>query len=367
MRFEKSFNKEVCCSRRLIIAAGGTGGHIYPALAVAKALETKGVEILWIGVPNRMEEKIVPPHFPIKYVDVRPLRGRSFKEMLVNPFYFLKAKKRCKKIIRDFGAQAVLTVGGFVCAPVGLAAKQLKLPLIVHEQNAIAGWTNELLARWANKVLEAFPESFKGPGAKKAQCVGNPLRADILQHEVQVTQPSEPLKVLIIGGSQGAHYLNTIVTESLVPFVKASVIEVLHQSGAGQEAVVQQHYGDVAEQISIKPFLHDIDQAYIWADLVISRSGALCMCEIICLGKPSILVPFPGAVGDHQRYNAEFLVQSGGTLLLDQKQAGVEDWRKTLQSLIDDPQQLTRMSEQAIKQSHRDATEKVVAICEEFL
>jgi UDP-N-acetylglucosamine--N-acetylmuramyl-(pentapeptide) pyrophosphoryl-undecaprenol N-acetylglucosamine transferase len=363
-------DKEVGRSRlpkRLIIAAGGTGGHIYPALAVAQALAAKGVEILWIGVRNRMEEKIVPKYFPIRYIDMRPLRGRGLKEMMTNPFYFLKSIRQSKKIIKNFKAQAVLTMGGFVCAPVGLAAKRCKVPLVIHEQNAIAGWTNELLARWADQVLEAFPNAFKGPGAQKATCVGNPLRADILQYPIIAASPSKPLKVLVIGGSQGAQYLNTIVAQSLAPFIKGHAIDVLHQAGAGKEALVVASYGGASEQITIKPFLDNMDQAYAWADLVISRSGALSVSEIACLGKPSILVPFPGAVGDHQRYNADFLVRLGGALLIDQKQAGREDWTAIIQSLIDDPKKLTQMSGYALKMSHRDATDKVVAICGEYL
>jgi len=361
-------HKEVRCSRKsIIIAAGGTGGHIYPALAVAQALAAKGVDLLWIGVRNRMEEKIVPQYFPIKYVDMRPLRGRGIKEMLTNPLYFLRAIWQAKKIIKKFKPQAILTMGGFVCAPVGVAARRCKVPLIVHEQNAIAGWTNELLARSADRVLEAFPDSFKGPGAKKAQAVGNPLRADIVEAPLQIEAPHKPLNILILGGSQGAHYLNSTVAKSLVSFIKKQQVLVLHQAGAGKESMVKTAYADVAEQVTIRPFLDDMYKAYAWADLIISRSGALSMCEIACFGKPSILVPFPGAVGDHQRYNAEFLVKLGGAILLGQKEAVQEDWVRVIQSLIDDPQRLCQMGKLALKMSHRDATEKVVAICEDYL
>lgn len=366
--FEESFNNEIHNSRRLIIAAGGTGGHIYPALAVAQALAAKDVEILWIGVRHRMEERIVPSYFPIKYIDVRPLRGRSFKEMLVNPFYFLKSVRQAKKIIKQFKAKAVLTMGGFVCGPVGLAAKQLKLPLIIHEQNAIAGWTNELLARWASKVLEAYPKSFKGKGKLKALCVGNPLRAEIIaESENKVYNPGSPLKILVLGGSQGARYLNTLVAESLVPFVQSQAIEVLHQSGSGQEELVKKSYGQSSELVEIVPFLQNIEQVYAWCDLVISRSGALSLGEIAMMGRPSILVPFPGAVGDHQRYNAKFVVEQGGAILLEQEKARHEDWERVMQALLNDSQQLITMSQQVKQLAPKDTTRKVVEICEEYL
>ncbi len=353
--------------KTLIIAAGGTGGHIYPALAVADCLKKKGIDILWIGVRHRMEERIVPKYFPIHYIDMRPLRGRSLKEMLINPFYFLKAIFQARTLLKDFQAQAVLTMGGFVCAPVGIAAKRLKIPLIVHEQNAIAGWTNELLARFANEVLEAFAHSFKGRGARLAKCVGNPLRADFLTLTKLRVLPTLPLKILVIGGSQGAHYLNTVVCQALKSLLADQLIQVWHQSGVKDEALVKELYGHWGPELRVVPFLDPILQAYEWADLIVSRSGALSVSEIASLGKPSILVPFPGAVGDHQRYNANFLVRVGGAMLLDQNTASEQDWVECILKLIRDPQRLVEMGDNALKLSHIDAAEKVAKICESYV
>ena len=372
--FENNSNEKTCfkehpkySEKKIIIAAGGTGGHIYPALAVAEYLKKKGFDILWIGVRHRMEEKIVPEHFPIQYIDMRPLRGRSFKEMLINPFYFLKAMKQSKTILKKFQAQVVLTMGGFVCAPVGVAAKRLNIPLIVHEQNAVAGWTNELLARFADEVLEAFPHSFKGRGAKKAKCVGNPLRDIFLKTPKENHQISVPLKILVMGGSQGAHYLNSTVSQALKLLLLDQLVEVLHQSGVNDVAFVKNIYKDLGEKVKVVPYLDPVFQAYEWADLIITRSGALSVSEIACLGKPSILVPFPGAVSDHQRYNSDFLVQCGGAIVLDQNKASLEDWIQILRSLVGNPERLLMMGMNALKISRQDATEKVAAICESYI
>ena len=353
-------------TKHLMIAAGGTGGHIFPALAVAQTLKQKGVEINWLGVRGRMEEKIVPKHFPVHYLSMKPLRGKGWQSLVVAPWNLLRATLEARRHLKQAKPDAVLSMGGFVCAPVGLAAKWLKIPLIVHEQNAIAGWTNRLLAPWASKLLEAFPGAFKGAMAQKAQCAGNPIRKDFfaaVKSEDDQFNPNR-IRILVLGGSQGARYLNTTVATILADFAQSHAVEIVHQCGAEQVDMVKGRYAGVQSGVTITPFIENMAGAYDWADLVIARSGALTVSEISCKGVASLLVPLPGAVDDHQRYNALFLEQCGAAVIMDQRATTMQDWERTLQTLLDDPMQLQTMGEKAAMGAHRHATERVAEICE---
>lgn len=343
-----------------VIAAGGTGGHIFPALAVADMLAQQGINILWLGVKGRMEDKLVQGVYPMEYISAAPLRGKGIKAILKMPLLLLRSVLQVKQILKAHHVVGVLCMGGFVSAPAGVAAKLAGLPLIIHEQNAIPGLANRCLSKLARHVLQAFPNTFLQKH-KHVQCVGNPLRNQMME----IISPSErawskPLHVLVLGGSQGAHYLNTVVAKALLPFVGTHDIRIRHQSGAKDYHLVQEIYQKNAQ---VDEFISDMSVAYQQADLVIARSGALTVSEIATVGVASILVPFPSAVGDHQRYNASFLVDKGAAILMDQVRVTSAQWSECLQLLFDHPLKLQQMAKEAFSTQHQQAAGKVARIC----
>jgi UDP-N-acetylglucosamine--N-acetylmuramyl-(pentapeptide) pyrophosphoryl-undecaprenol N-acetylglucosamine transferase len=320
----------------VLIMAGGTGGHVFPALAAARVLRERGFEPVWLGTQRGLEAKLVPPHqIPIEWITVSGLRGKGFAAWLAAPFKLAQAVRQSLAVMRRRNPVVVLGAGGFVSGPGGIAAWLTRRPLVVHEQNAIAGMTNRTLARFARRVLEAFPNSF--PKSVHADTVGNPVRREI----VQLPAPAQrfdarqgPLCVLIVGGSQGAARLNAIVPAALVLIDAAARPRVVHQAGErhidAARAAYQQHGVDA----DVSAFIGDMAAAYAAADLVICRSGALTVSEIAAAGLPAIFVPFPAAVDDHQTRNARFLVDAGAALLIPERELTAERLAKELKSIL---------------------------------
>jgi UDP-N-acetylglucosamine--N-acetylmuramyl-(pentapeptide) pyrophosphoryl-undecaprenol N-acetylglucosamine transferase len=355
-------------SPHIVVMAGGTGGHVFPALAVARALEQRGATISWIGTARGLEAELVPAHgYELDLIGISGLRGKGLAGWLVAPVRVARAISQALGIIRRRRADAVLGMGGFVTGPGGVAARLLRRPLIVHEQNALAGLTNRLLARIASRVLEAFPGALPG-----AEHTGNPVRPEISA----IAAPADryrgrtgPLRLLVIGGSQGALALNEGVPRALSALAPEHRPQVRHQSGRRHEEATCRSYREAGVDAEVLPFLNNMSEAYAWADLVICRSGALTVSELAAAGVPSVLVPFPHAVDDHQTVNGRFLSDAQAAVLLPQPEL---DSRLTdiLNEFCADPEagrnRLQQMAEAARALARPEATEVVAEVCLEM-
>lgn len=352
----------------ILIMAGGTGGHIFPGIAVAQALQEKGWQVHWLGTSDRMEAGIVPAHgFDISFINIAGVRNKSWSELVKAPFKIMQSVIQSCKIIRKVQPDVVLGMGGYASAPGGVAAWLMSKPLVLHEQNAVAGMTNRYLAKMASSVLAAFPGSFASH--KKAMVVGNPLRRDIVELEPSIPeQASETKKVLVVGGSLGAKILNDTVPQSLAQ-IKVQNIQVWHQSGKGHLSAVEQAYEKSElpiENFKVTEFIDDMAEAYQWADVVICRAGALTVSELAMAATPAIFVPLPHAVDDHQTKNAMYLVDRGAAKLLPQKDLTSTQLAQMLNSLFISDKVIESMSKAAHDAAHADATIKVADICAGF-
>jgi UDP-N-acetylglucosamine--N-acetylmuramyl-(pentapeptide) pyrophosphoryl-undecaprenol N-acetylglucosamine transferase len=302
----------------VLIMAGGTGGHVFPALAVARLLRERRCEVVWVGTQRGLEARVVPANgFTIEWLSVTGLRGKGFLAWLLAPWRLTVAVLQALGILRRRKPAVVLGVGGFVTGPGGLAAWLTRCPLLIHEQNAIAGLTNRWLARLAREVLEAFPGSF--PAGVRARCIGNPVRREIAElpaPEARFAGRNGPVRVLVIGGSLGASRLNTQVPRALALMPTALRPTVRHQAGERGLGEAKRAYAEVGVVALIEPFIEDMAAAYGWADLVVCRAGAITVSELAAAGLGAILVPYPAAVDDHQTYNARFLTEAGAAVLI---------------------------------------------------
>lgn len=308
--------------KRIVIMAGGTGGHVFPALAVAELLKEQGWQVSWLGTQKGLESRVIPEQgIEIDWLSVAGVRGKGLMSKITAVFLLLKACVQAMNILRKRKPDVVLGMGGFVAGPGGLMAKVLRLPLIIHEQNRVPGTTNRLLARTANQVLEAFPGSFSGK--VKAKCTGNPLRKRFVTAQEKEHRPSEnEVRLLVVGGSQGAQILNETVPEALAELKKAGLVglsvQVTHQTGAAMLSQVENRYQDLGINAKAYAFIEDMVSAYQWADLVICRAGAMTVSEVAAMGIPAIFIPLPTAIDDHQTANARYLTDAGAGLLLMQ-------------------------------------------------
>ncbi|NOQ13013.1 MAG: undecaprenyldiphospho-muramoylpentapeptide beta-N-acetylglucosaminyltransferase [Methyloprofundus sp.] len=303
-------------AKRIVIMAGGTGGHVFPALAVAHYLIEQNWQLSWIGTHKGMESRVIPENnIEIDWLSVNGLRGKGFLALFKMPWMLLKACLEARKILQTRKPDVVLGMGGFVAGPGGLMAKIMGIPLVIHEQNRIPGTTNRLLSTVANKVLQAFPESFAV--SKKAIFTGNPLRQAFAQQDIIKKTHREGLHILVMGGSLGAQRLNEVVPEALALL---DSVEVLHQTGAVMQQQVELMYQEKELNARVVAFIDDVVAAYRWADLVICRAGAMTVSEVAAMGLPSILVPYPYAIDDHQTANAHYLVDAGAGIMITQQQ-----------------------------------------------
>jgi UDP-N-acetylglucosamine--N-acetylmuramyl-(pentapeptide) pyrophosphoryl-undecaprenol N-acetylglucosamine transferase len=346
----------------VMILAGGTGGHIFPGIAVASALRDRQVPVVWLGSAGGMETRLVPPHrIPLETLRIGGLRGKGAWTLLAAPFRLARALGEALSVLRRHRPRAVLSMGGFAAGPGGIAAWLLRRPLLVHEQNRAPGLTNRVLAKFARRVLCGFPSSFRnGVG----ETVGNPVRADV----IALPSPRERFagrdgmfRLLVLGGSQGARALNSGVPQALAQLPER--FEVRHQSGAALHADAEHAYAEAGISASVEPFIQDMASAYAWADLVICRAGALTLAELCAAGVGSLLVPFPHAVDDHQTRNAEFLVERAAARLLPQSENLPQRLHAALAELAGDRAQLLSMAEAARAAATPDAAQRVAAIC----
>ncbi|MFT6897014.1 MAG: UDP-N-acetylglucosamine--N-acetylmuramyl-(pentapeptide) pyrophosphoryl-undecaprenol N-acetylglucosamine transferase [Paraglaciecola sp.] len=355
-------------NKTLLVMAGGTGGHVFPALAVADALTELGWHIHWLGTEERMEAKIVPKAgYAISFIDIAGVRGNGIARLLSAPFKIAKAILQARKILAQVKPDLVLGMGGFASGPGGVAAWMAGIPLILHEQNAVPGATNKILARIATKVMTGFDRTFvaqrRAQTDTKYLWVGNPLRAEF-SAILAKSSVHAPLHILVLGGSLGAKALNEGVPTSLAAF---SGFTVVHQCGAGHLDSVKTHYQSQLQNgcsWEAVEFIDDMPGAYQWADLVICRSGALTVAEVAAAGVAAIFVPLPHAVDDHQSKNALSLVNRGGAYLLKQTELQEGGLNTILQECFNQPQQLLAMGHMAHKLAKLNAVQDVTHCCQ---
>ncbi|MFT5235215.1 MAG: UDP-N-acetylglucosamine--N-acetylmuramyl-(pentapeptide) pyrophosphoryl-undecaprenol N-acetylglucosamine transferase [Shewanella sp.] len=349
----------------ILIMAGGTGGHVFPALAVAKYLSKKGWKVRWLGTADRMEARLVPQHgFDIDFIDIKGVRGNGVLRKLAAPFKVLRSIVQAREVIKEFKPDVVLGMGGFASGPGGVAARLSRLPLVLHEQNAIPGMTNKILSRIASQVLCAFEGTFE---QVPAEVVGNPIREELiaLGQTGREVDASDALKVLVVGGSLGAKVFNDLMPTVTAQMSQTHLFSVWHQVGKGNLQAVKSEYQRLGldGSVSVAEFIDDMEAAYRWADVVLCRSGALTVSELAAIGLPSLLVPYPHAVDDHQTKNAQVLVKAGGAFLLPQPILDVNRLLGKLQLLASDRDELNQMGLRAKSVGVIDATEKVADVC----
>ena len=345
-------------NRPVMILAGGTGGHIFPGLAVAAALRARGVPVSWLGADGGMETRLVPQHgIAIDTIAVKGLRGKGAMALLGAPLRVLQAIRAASRVMRARQPLAVISFGGYAAGPGGIAAKLHGVPLIVHEQNRAPGMTNRVLARFARSVLTGFPQTFKGIDE---DVVGNPVRESIAALPMPAQRfaaRNGALRLLVLGGSQGARALNDAVPRALATLNGS--VQVRHQCGEKLRGDAERAYARAGVAATVEPFIADMADAYANADLVVCRAGALTLAELCAAGVGSVLVPFPQAVDDHQTRNAEYLVERGAALLLPQGDALAEELRVILAALAADPARRLAMAEAARALARPDAAERV--------
>ena len=326
----------------VLIMAGGTGGHVYPALAVAEVLRQRGWHVAWLGTANGIEARVVPQqNITLHHISAVGLRGKSVQKWLAAPWQLLRSVWQAWHVFQRERPAVVLGMGGFVSGPGGLCASGLRVPLVIHEQNAVAGTANRLLARVAQCVLTAFPQVLP-----RGVFVGNPVRDDIALLSHAPRQPwdgKRPLRLLVVGGSLGARALNTVLPAALAELTVAERPDVLHQTGRALHAETQEQYARVGVQARIEPYIEDMASAYRWADLAICRAGAMTVSELACAQLPSLLVPFPHAIDDHQTANARWLSDAGAAQLLPQATLTAAAVTQAIRACVEQPSVLNNM------------------------
>ena len=345
---------------RVMIMAGGTGGHVFPALAVARYLDDSGHQVTWLGTKKGIEACLVPKAgFDIDWLSVSGLRGKGLGRLISAPFMLFKACYQASRIIRQRRPDVVLGLGGFVSGPGGLMSWLLGKPLVIHEQNRIPGTTNNFLKKLADRVLEAFPNSFDARA--KAVFTGNPIRKELL--ECSNKKKNLGTHILVLGGSLGASILNRVVPEALKDLQEELALEVIHQAGKETIETARAKYKSSGVKADIRSFIDDMKQAYQWADIVICRAGAMTVSELAVMGLPSIIVPLPHSIDDHQTKNAEYLVEGDASVLIPQSMLTPEALSDTLRKLLTTPALLAKWGDKARLLAKPEATELVANSC----
>jgi UDP-N-acetylglucosamine--N-acetylmuramyl-(pentapeptide) pyrophosphoryl-undecaprenol N-acetylglucosamine transferase len=349
----------------VLIMAGGTGGHVFPALAVAKVLRERGVAVVWLGVPGSMESRLVPAQgFPIEWVRVAGIRGKGLLAWLLAPLRIAGAVAQAIGVLRRVRPRSVLGAGGYVSGPGGIAAWLLRIPLLIHEQNAIAGMTNRWLARLAKQVLEAFPGSF-APGVH-ASTIGNPVRADIAALAPPVQRFAGrhlQARLLVFGGSQGAQRLNAVLPQALARIPEQIRPQILHQTGERGLESTRAAYAQAHIEADVLPFIDDMAKTYAWADLAVCRAGAMTVAELQAAGLGAIFVPLAVATDDHQTKNAAVMVGIGAARIIQERDLTPESLSEVLGELLSDRARLLKMAEAARGVRITDAATRLADLC----
>lgn len=345
--------------------AGGTGGHVFPALAVAKLLREQGMDVFWIGTKRGMEARLVPENgIPIEWIGIEGLRGKGARQILTAPWKLLGALRQAAGILRRRRPNLVLGMGGFVSGPGGVMARMLGIPLVIQEQNRVPGLTNQWLSRIAARVFEAFPGSF--PDGRGAITSGNPVRPEI----VAIPSPADrlagrsgPRRLLVVGGSLGAKALNETVAGAVATLPCEQRPQIRHQAGEVTLEAARIAYAEADVEAEVVPFIADMAAAYSWADLVVSRAGALTVSELAAAGVAAVLVPYPYAVDDHQTGNARYLAEVGAARLMQQTELTPVSLGAVLAELFGAPSLLVEMAESARGRAEPEAAQRIAKAC----
>lgn len=364
--------------RTILVMAAGTGGHVYPGLAIAGELARQGWRIAWLGTPDGLENKLVAEAgYPLERIQFGGVRGKGIVRWLVLPVALLRAFWQCWRVVKRVRPDVVLGMGGYVTFPGGMMSVLHGAPLIVHESNAVAGLANRVLTLIADRVLVGFPGAFDRPiknvlpkflpKPKHAEWVGNPVRADI----AQVAEPARryagrtgPLRVLVVGGSLGAQGLNKLVVDALAAMAVAERPQVVHQSGAKLFDELKSHYANAQVGADVLPYLNDMAERYAWCDVLVCRAGAMTVAEVAAAGVAAVFVPLPYAVEDEQTHNAAFLADRDAAIIAQQKETSPRQLADLLLSLT--REKLLAMAEAARALGKSDATPRCASICAEF-
>ena len=347
----------------VLIMAGGTGGHVFPALAVARELRDRGLEVVWLGTRRGLEARITPPPgVTMQWLSMSGLRGRGMRVWLLAPWILGRALVQAFVVIRRVRPRAALGLGGFVSAPGGLAAWMARVPLLVHEQNAVAGYANRLLARFARRIMVAYPEAL--PGRRPRLETGNPLRREFFELKppaARFAERSGPLRIMVVGGSQGARVLNRRIPACLAGL--GGEITVLHQTGRSNAEAVRSAYRRLGMESDVREFIVDMAAAYAWADIAVCRAGALTLAELAAVGLGAILVPFALAADDHQTRNARHMVRHGAAALITESDLSPGAFAATLEDFAADREAALSRALGAHRLARPRATEQVAQAC----
>lgn len=351
-------------NKTLMVMAGGTGGHVYPAMAVADYLQAKGWQVVWLCTEGGMENRLIANKpYSKAMITMKGVRGKGLMGWVRLPVKLFVAFKQAYQAIKQHEPNLILGMGGFAAFPGGVMAKVLRVPLVIHEQNSVAGLTNKVLAKIANTTMAAFPSAF----GDKATLIGNPVRKDIVKimHPIYRFDAREgPLRIMIVGGSLGAKALNDTLPQALAQMRAQQTFEVVHQAGEKHIEALKENYAKARVQANSVAFIKNMADVYQWADIVICRAGALTVAELSAAGVASILVPFPFAVDDHQTGNAQYLAEAGAALLIQQTDFTVEKVVEILTALT--REQCTEMAKKALALGKPNATATVAKVCEEY-
>ncbi|MDE2345149.1 MAG: undecaprenyldiphospho-muramoylpentapeptide beta-N-acetylglucosaminyltransferase [Gammaproteobacteria bacterium] len=350
---------------KIVIMAGGTGGHVFPALAVAEVLRARGHDLVWLGTRAGLEARIAAgAGISMAWISVGGLRGKGVTTLLKAPFVLARAVLQAVGALRRYRPQVALGMGGYASGPGGLAARLLGCPLVLHEQNAVPGLTNRVLSHMAATVLEGFPGSFIA--SRHAVYVGNPVRSGIERlplPEARFAERGGQPRLLVVGGSQGAHLLNEMAPRAIAELQPGLRPEVWHQTGTRDAQQVARAYAELGMTARVSAFIDDMAAAYAWADLALCRAGALTVSELAAAGLGSLLVPFAAAVDDHQTRNAAFLVDAGAALMLPETQLTPPELARSLAALLRDRSRLLDMARRARQRAKTNAAEIVADAC----
>lgn len=349
--------------KRVLIMAGGTGGHVFPGMALARYLRENNVEVHWLGTQLGLEARLIPAeNIPLHIITINGLRGKGWAALLAAPYKISLAVKQSLCVLRKVKPDVVIGLGGFVSGPGGIASWLARRPLVIHEQNAKAGFTNKVLARFAKRILEGFPDVFRQQA--RVIAVGNPVRCEIehlpLPLKRDLSQP--PLRLLILGGSLGAQGLNEVVPRALALLKANERPEIWHQTGDKHYASAKKAYESMGIEVKLQPFIHDMAEAYAWANMVLCRAGASTVAELCAVGLGAILVPYPYAVDDHQTANADFMVKNGAALCVQQAELTESRLADIIRQFSQAPEKRLHFAEAAYQLRKMNVTEQVYKI-----
>lgn len=352
----------------VLIMAGGTGGHVFPALAAADVLLRSGLRVQWLGTARGIEADLVPKAgIPLHFISVSGFRGKGWRAQLVAPFRIARAFWQALQLLKRVNPQCVLGLGGFAAGPGGVAAWLLRKPLVIHEQNAVAGTTNRLLAFIAKHILLGYPHALD---SENAEFVGNPVRAAIANlpaPEQRWRERTGALRLLVLGGSLGAQPINNVVPAAIALLPENLRPEIIHQTGRAHVDAVREQYRDAGIAARAEPFIDDMAEAYAWADVVLCRAGALTVAELSAAGVGAILVPLPHAIDDHQTHNARWLSEQRAGVLIPQHELSAEYLANVLREFSAKPQELLAWAHNARALAKPDAAQRVAAACRQCI